>query len=1160
MGFVHLHLHSQYSLLDGAITIEALLKQAKKFKMPAIGLTDHGNMFGAVEFYLKAREEGIKPILGCEAYIVQGSRKDRSAKTNGDGNHHLVLLAKNREGLKNLYKLISIAHFEGFYYKPRIDHEILKEYSKGLVCLSACLKGEIASAILNGDVEGAESMAKRYQSYFDDGDFYLELMDHKIEEQKKVNHALIEIGKKLSIPVVATNDCHYLNADQAKAHEILLCVQTGKTMNDPHHMRYKTEEFWFKSASDMQELFSYIPEACANTLEIVKKCNVELELGKYHFPAFKTPGDIPLHEHLENLSRKGFQDRLPFILKRYPKADHDKMIMEYSGRLENELAIIRATGFSGYFLIVYDFVNYAKNQNIPVGPGRGSAAGSLAAYALKITDIDPIPYDLLFERFLNPERISLPDIDVDFCIEGRDKVIKYVSEKYGKGSTGIFDTRVSQIITFGKMQAKGVIRDVGRALDMPYGEVDKIAKLVPNILNITLEEAFKEESKFTELRKQDSRIDELLKVAVSLEGLNRHASIHAAGVVISDENPFFEHLPLYKGQNDEIVTQFDMKSVEKIGLVKFDFLGLRTLTVINNAVKIIKEDKGIDLDMVNLPLDDALVYKLLSSGDTRGIFQLESSGMRDLIVRLKPEKFEDIIALVALYRPGPLGSGMVEDFINRKHGKIEIEYELPELESILKGTYGVIVYQEQVMQIASKLADFSLGDADLLRRAMGKKIPAVMELNKEKFIQGATRKGINRKKAERIFDLMAMFAGYGFNKSHSAAYAMISYQTAYLKAHYPVEFMAALMTSEMSNQDKITPLIFDLKDLNIELFPPDVNKSSVNFTVEDGKIRFGLKAVKNVGESAINAIIESRQNGASFTDLYDFAQRVDLRRVNKRVFESLIKCGAFDSTGGSRARMFGAIEKAMEMGQSFQKDAESGQFNIFDKLLKDSPKQKKEYPTMPEWEDSVRLSYEKESLGFYLSGHPLQKVAEDLMELTKYDTEVVKEAKDGSTISIGGIVASKKEITTRRGDRMAFITLEDLKGSVELIVFSDVFKERADLINGEAPIFVEGKLDAGEDQVKIIVSDIKSLEEAKRKKVKAVHITLKSDVVSDEKLNNLKRAMRRHSGPFRSFLHIVEDQNKSTTIQLPDELLLNPTESFLKEVEGIFGKGSCEIR
>jgi DNA polymerase III subunit alpha len=1159
MGFVHLHLHSQYSLLDGAITIDGLIKQAKKFNMPAVALTDHGNMFGAVEFYTKAKEEGIKPILGCEAYITDGDRKDRTAKGMGESNHHVVLIAKNNEGLKNLYKLLSIAYFEGFYYRPRIDHEVLKQYSKGLICMSACLKGELSSCLLNGDIEGAQTKAAAYREYFADGDYYLELMNHGIAEQKKVNEGLKEIATKLSLPLVATNDCHYLNAEQARAHELLLCIQTGKTINDPTHMRYKTPEFWFKPAVEMQRLFSDTPEACSNTLDIVKKCDIELSLGKYYFPTYKTPGDLPLHEHLENLSREGLKKRLPYILKHYPSGKQSQAMMDYSSRLESELSIIKATGFSGYFLIVSDFVNYAKEKSIPVGPGRGSAAGSLVAYALRITDIDPLPYDLLFERFLNPERISLPDIDVDFCIDGRDEVIRYVSDKYGKGGKTIFDTRVAQIITYGKMQAKAVIRDVGRALDMPYGEVDRIAKLVPNTLNITLDEAFREEPKFEELRRQDSRVDELLKIAVSLEGLNRHASIHAAGVVISDERPIVEHLPLYKGQDDEIVTQLDMKGVEKIGLVKFDFLGLRTLTVINNAVKLIKEDKGVDLDMINLPLDDLKVYKLLSSGDTRGIFQLESSGMRDLIVRLKPEKFEDIIALVALYRPGPLGSGMVDDFINRKHGKVEISYELPELETILKPTYGVIVYQEQVMQIASKLADFTLGDADLLRRAMGKKIPAVMELNKDKFLKGAENKGIARKKAERIFDLMAMFAGYGFNKSHSAAYAMISYQTAYLKSHYPVEFMAALMTSEMSNQDKITAFIYDLRNLKIELLPPDVNKSSVNFTVEDEKIRFGLKAVKNVGESAIHAIIEAREDG-TFRDLFDFCSRVDLRRVNKRVIESLIKCGAFDSTKGSRAKMYAAIEKAMERGQSLQKDRQSGQTNIFEKILKDAPDKAPGYPEVPEWEDSARLAHEKESLGFYLSGHPLQKVESELLDLAKHNTESVKEAADGSTATIGGIVASLKEITTRKGDRMAFVTLEDLRGSVELVVFSDVYKQRNELIKGDAPIVVEGKVDAGEDQVKIIVTDIKSLDEAKKKKVPTVHITVKAANLSDEKMNSLKRAMKRHSGPFRSFLHIIEENRKPATIKLPEDLFLNPTDSFLKEVEKIFGPGACEIR
>ncbi|MFQ6078173.1 MAG: DNA polymerase III subunit alpha, partial [Thermodesulfobacteriota bacterium] len=1044
--FVHLHLHSQYSLLDGAIRFEELFALAKKYEMPAVALTDHGNMFGAIEFYRKAIKNGIKPIIGCEIYVAPKSRFEKKSRDASERSYHITLLAKNKTGYHNLIRLISLAHLEGFYYKPRIDKELLRQYNEGLIALSGCLKGEIAFLLDRGEFQEAERVALEYSEIFPRDRFFLEIQENGVENQGTINEKLCAMAAKLSLPSVATNDCHYLRRNDARTHEVLLCIQTGKTINDVDRMRFSTDQFYFRSPDEMKTLFAGREEAITNTMLIADQCNLELKFGEYHFPRFVVPPDESLDSYLENLAKKGLEKRLSEMGMGGGSVVRGRE--EYFTRLEKELATIQSMGFSGYFLIVSDFINYAKKRGIPVGPGRGSAAGSLVAYSLGITDLDPLRYGLLFERFLNPERISMPDVDVDFCMKGRDEVIRYVTEKYGHDS-------VAQIITFGKMQAKAVIRDVGRALDMPYNEVDRIAKLIPNTLNITLDQALLQEPKLRELMESEERVRSLITTAKSLEGLVRHASTHAAGVVISNK-PLMEYLPLYRGQNGEIVTQYAMGDVEKIGLIKFDFLGLKTLTVLDKAVEMINRNGDREIDIHHLDLGDEKAFELLGSGATTGIFQLESSGMKELLVKLKPESFDDIIALVALHRPGPLGSGMVDDFIKRKHGKVPIHFEIPQMEEILRETYGVIVYQEQVMKIAGSLANFSLGDADVLRRAMSKKDPKEMEKQKEKFLEGARKKGIDSQKADRVFDLMAKFAEYGFNKSHSAAYALIAYQTAYLKAHYRLEFMAALLTCEMENTDKIVKYISECQDMGIEILPPDLNESFRDFTVIGNKIRFGLAAVKNVGSGAVDSIISEREKIGPFKDIFDFCQRVDPRKVNKRVLESLIKCGAFDFTGAHRSQMMATLNEAIEIAQLIQKERVDKQVSLFPGYGggEATGRGHHKLPDIEEWHENQLLSFEKETLGFYITSHPLARYEEDIKRFTKEDTVSVAQFESGREVKVCGVVSTFKEITTRKGERMAFVTLEDLKGFIEVILFPDVFLSSRPYLKGDEPVLV----------------------------------------------------------------------------------------------------------
>ena len=1137
--FIHLHVHSQYSLLDGAIRFEEAFDLAKKFGMDAMALTDHGNMFGAVEFYQMAIKHGIKPIVGCEIYVSPGSRFERKAGEGGEGNYHLTLLVKNETGYFNLLKLVSLAHFEGFYYKPRVDKELLSKYNEGLIALSGCMKGEIATHANRGDMRKALQSGEDYRRIFNGGRFFVEIQNNGVENQLQVNDRLLEIGHQLSLPTVATNDCHYLYRKDAKAQEVLLCIQTGKTLQDSDRMKFSSDEFYFKSPQEMADLFRNTPEAITHAVEIAEQCNLEIRFDEKHIPRITVPAGETAESHLEKLAKEGLDLRLS---RHQEEKDFKDRSTRYKARLEEELKIIKSMGYPGYFLIVYDFIHYAKSHGIPVGPGRGSAAGSLVAYALSITDMDPIEYDLIFERFLNPGRKnSMPDVDVDFCMEGRDEVIQYVSAKYGKEN-------VAQIITFGKMQAKAVVRDVGRVLGIPYAEVDRIAKLIPNKLDITLDQALQQEASLREAVAKDTRIASLFEIAKSLEGLARHASTHAAGVVIANK-PLMEYLPLQRGQNNEVITQYAMKQVESIGLVKFDFLGLKTLTVLDQAVQLIEKNRGIKLDLSEIPLDDSEVYTLLGAGSNLGVFQLESSGMRDLLTKLKPQSFKDIIALVALYRPGPLDSGMVGEFIKRKHGQGLIRYELPALEEILKDTYGVIVYQEQVMRIASALAHFSLEDADNLRRAMSKKDALEMERQKEKFLEGTKKNKIPVKKAEKIFEQMETFGRYGFNKSHSAAYALLAYRTAYLKAHYPVEFMAALLTSEAQNADKIVRYISECREMKIEVLPPDINESFKNFAVIGNQIRFGLTAVKNVGDAAIDIILAERKGNGKFKSLYDFCQRVDLRKVNRRVIESLVKCGAFDFSRAYRSQMLTILGELLEQSQRAHKKNGEPQLS----MLVDQPGEAREdYPDIDEFPENQLIAFEKETIGFYISRHPLSRYEEEIKKYTDLDTAALPKLQNGAEVRVCGLVSALKEIVTKKGDRMAFLTLEDMKGFVEVILFPEVFKAALPCLRGGNPLLISGILDLSEEHIKIKGTEVRSLPELTSLPEKPFHLRIPLPLLASSQLVDLKEIILANRGSSKVLLHFMDGTDRETVVALSDQYTVDPSRNLKVHLQNLF--------
>ncbi len=1126
--FVPLHLHTEYSLLDGAIRIKELVSRAKEFNLPAVAMTDHGNLFGAVEFYKQVKKAGIKPIIGCEVYVAPSSRLDRGGSENEEASFHLILLARDNEGYRNLVTLVTKAYLEGFYYKPRIDMDLLEQYSGGLIGLSACLKGEIAYCLQRGLAERARERAIRFKHILGPENFYIEIQENGLQEQREANKKLIALARDLHIGIVATNDCHYLRREDAKAHEVLLCIQTGKTLRDESRMRFGTDEFYFKSPEEMKEAFVEIPESIGNTIAIAERCNVDFRMGDFLLPRYEVEGGESPENFLQNLAETGLE-------RRFPGSVPDG----YRERLRTELGVIDKMGYASYFLIVWDFIAHARSRGIPVGPGRGSAAGSLVSYSIGITEIDPIRYNLLFERFLNPERISMPDIDVDFCQDRRSEVISYVSEKYGRD-------RVAQIITFGTMAAKAAIRDVGRAMDMPYAEVDRIAKLIPNTLKITIEDALKAEPQLKELYDTNTQVKELIDIAMRLEGLNRHASTHAAGVIIAPV-PLTEYTPLYKSPSDEsIVTQFDMGSAEGIGLLKFDFLGLKTLTVIEKTLDLIRRGGG-ELSLSDIPVDDAATYDLLSSGQTTGIFQLESAGMKDILLKMQPNRFVDLIALVALYRPGPIGSGMIDDFIKRKKGTKAVSYELPQLKEILDETYGVILYQEQVMRIANRLAGFSLGQADILRKAMGKKNIEAMAKQKEHFMQGAVAKGISDRKAEKIFDLMALFAEYGFNKSHSAAYAYVSFQTAYLKTHYPVEFMAATLSADMNDTDKIVKSINECRKMKIEMLPPDINLSGREFKVIGNSIRFGLEAVKGVGGAAIESIVEVRREGGPFDSVADFISRVDTRKVNKKVLESLVKAGAFDSLGVTRAAAMKTV--ADSLNGSAKKDI--GQQSFFGgETAEDAAR-------VDEWEEGEVLKNEKEALGFYITGHPLTRYDALLRRLKAKKTSDIEDASDKQEVAVGGVlrVIRKKNVKST-GDLMAYLTLEDDEGSVEVIVFSELYKSVGGLLKKDGLFLVKGSIDRDEKGVRVRAKEVSALEDPGTAGADRIEVSLQGNGPGSELLKMIQSLAAQYPGGSRLFLRIRLNGSQAL---IATAMQLNPEAALINGLEEIAGKGAVTL-
>jgi len=1176
--FVHLHLHTEFSLLDGACRIDELLDEAVKLKMPALAVTEHGNLFSSVVFHDHARDRGLKPILGCEVYVASGSRFEKTGPQSET--NHLVLLAETDQGYKNLIKLVSAGYTEGFYYRPRIDKELLAQHSEGLIGLSSCLKGEVASALKVEQAGPALEAAARLRDILGPSNFFLEMQYQGIEEQRIVNRGILPLARELNLPLVATNDVHYLRQGDSQPHDVLLCIGTGKTVHDTQRLRYHGDQFFLKTADQMTTVFGDHPEALRNTLFVAERCNVTIPKGENHLPSFGVPDGFTLGQYFEHVARKGFAERLTRLRQLAEGGRLHHTIDEYARRLEYELAMIKEMGYVGYFLIVWDFIRYAREENIPVGPGRGSAAGSLVAWSMRITDVDPLAFDLIFERFLNPERVSLPDIDVDFCERRRGEVIDYVTRKYGREN-------VAQIITFGTMKAKAVVRDVGRALDMPYADVDRIAKQIPAALDMTLDKALAENPALKDMAAKDSKVKEVLDIGRCLEGMSRHASVHAAGVVIAP-GPVTDYAPLYKGARDEITTQWNMKEIERVGLLKMDFLGLSTLTLIRDALTEIKRTEDIDIDIDAVPLDDVKTFKLFGEGQTFGIFQFESSGMRELLRKARPERLEDLIALNALYRPGPLKSGMVDDFISRKQGKTKIKYELPQLEPILSETYGVIAYQEQVMRIAQTLAGFTPGQADVLRKAMGKKDPKVMATQRDRFMAGAEQQGIAPKKASKIFELMEYFAGYGFNKSHSTAYALLAYQTAYLKASYPWHFAAALLTIEAQNTDKLAVYLNESRDRGIPVLPPDINESALNFSVEPGQgVRFGLTAIKGLGEGAVKAIIAARiELGGRIPSLHALCEVVDLRIANKRVFEALVKAGACESLVGGggregRAQQFAAIDAVCEHGTRTQRDRDLGQTQLFGgdengagisglTML----------PAAVTWTEIEQLQHEKDALGLYWSGHPMDRYADALRDYGAKSTGDLNarrpvdddlppangtgkgsRSRMSENISIGGVVSGLRQLKTRKGDRMCVVTLDDAQGSVEVVVFPEPFKQYGHLVEEGQMVVVKGRLERDDESTRLLASEIAPLATVTEHLASSVAITLSAPPHDRDTFIRLWDVLMQHKGDRRVAIELRKpDQGLRVKIDVNAQIRVRPSERLVSEVERVCGIGSVTLR
>ncbi len=1140
-SFIHLHLHSSYSLLDGACKIGKLTERVKELGMPAVALTDHGNMYGTIDFYRQALKAGVKPILGCEIYMAEKDRHSRQERRN----YHLVLLAENFTGYQNLCYLVSMANLEGFYRKPRIDKALLRERHEGLIGLSACLSGEIPVAIMENRLEGAEELAREYAEIFGPENFYLEIQMNGIPIQSKVNEQLVKLSKKLDLPLIATNDVHYLMPNDYDYHDSLLCIGHGKLKQDPGRLRYDTDSLYLRSPEDMRELFADYPEAVENTLKIAQRCQVELELDNPKLPLFEVPEGHDQDSYFELRTREGYEERLAKTT--YP-IDREK----YDARLDYEIGIIKKMKFSGYFLIVADFINYAKSQGIPVGPGRGSGVGSLVAYSLKITDLDPLPYKLIFERFLNPERISMPDFDVDFCMNRRDEVIRYVGRTYGENNVG-------QIITFGSLKARGVVRDICRAFDIPIPEADRIAKLVPDGPKTTLESALKDEPRLGELLATSSEYQRMYDTAKGLEGMHRHTGIHAAGVVIA-EKPLWEMVPVIRG-DDALITQYAKDEVEAVGLVKFDFLGLKTLTVIDEAQKLVNRGRteGEKLDIERLLPDDPKVYELISSGETNGVFQMESGGFQRMLKRLKPDCFEDIILAVALYRPGPMEN--IPTLVDRKHGREKIVFVHPVLEGILKETYGLIVYQEQVMQIAGEMAGFSMAEADTLRKAMGKKKAKLMAEMLGKFKTGAAEKGFSEEVIQKVTDDMVEFAQYGFNKSHAAAYALISYRTAYMKTYHPIEFLAATLTCDMEHTEKVVKFVQEAKRMQIKVLPPCATRSEREFTVEDGMIRYGMGAVKGVGTGAIETLIEARQK-KPFASLYEFCEEVDLGKVNKKVLEALIKAGAFDFTNKSRAILLGVLDKAVDAGQARQRDRASGQTSLMDMFggaTKDAatPAFAEDYPEVEEWTEKERLDFEQSVLGIYLSAHPMDRYAEDAKRYTTTTFDGITQFDNREEVTLAGVVTELRDRPMRDGSgRTAFFMLQDTLGSIECAVFKKAYESCAEYLTSSDPIIVNGQVmvdgEGDEAVVKLRVISIRPLIDVLKSSARRVHCMLPADI-DRKRLTDLSELLKNYAGACPVSCHYKLEGEYESVVNLPNAWRVDPCADLIDKAEMILG-------